>query len=1158
MISLPILLGLRCRGRSALLKHPGRQSVSGECGQRLQAKLFSTQISRSPFDQPAIVPHLRGPHLMSACRCFAKKRVRLSEYDEYEQSTHPSRVPITFVNVPIHHQSASELVDTVVVAGRLRLKNPNFWRRCTTAVTDLVCGFRVRELVAIVNAYAKARYRDEQLFSCLAKAIGRQVSQCRPSDIAVAAQAFARMNIRECDFMDVLGGEASRRLHEMGPRGIAMLAWSYGRLGIFHDALFGGIFRELLDNVDAFSSLDLTQVIWAFGELKVSDVAVLSRICDKLQSHLPHQTLSESLICTHALPRILFFDHDVLSELRSLYVQRLRELPLAELPLLLHTFARLDRQCAPHERPPPSTRLHQLLVKAILNNVSYYKPADIERARSSLAAAEMADDFLDDVVSFVLPSQIRAMTVQDKIGLLEFYRFSAAPNWTAIADIVTELFPSSQPPRLRDWHQQQVSEEHSLRCLESLAAIGHREAFLYVLQSLKEADDAERLYTGTTTFSSCAPEADNAAPLEAPVGKNILRGAVSLVVHRLLCQMMPTEAEFLALLEESFTHRSGSVPADTVGPAVSRLEDCCRQSPTQAGSSPSPSRGPRGESHDGRNSFSEHLGSFLQLIQGDALRPNASRFNYMGRTVKHNEAGSETGRQTNHLMSQPPSGASKKGDQAPPQSFWTFQAATEVKSTAGDDGLRASEPGWIGMHAKEASETARSNTDLLDSSSIDTGTLIEQRIDASCELDSSRTHATRAQRNSQDGDGEGRGGPTTSRIERTPGAERLHLDPNILNLEFYNALRLAVAKAEPHDLVAALIRFPRDPARGLWIHELVTKKLEALEPEYLPGVLLELGKHLKRSEDFETIREEVESHPNTQGSHHPLPSPEQAEAYVSRVFECLFSSLEAVDTEERETSGQEKRPQRDYPSLTALSNSALAVVVKMLEVYSDRETAQGYAVACASLLLRRLATANGHTTSLSGTEERTERTTAGARTPATQEQATAKQLARIFHSLISLDVLPSQRLCIELARRVGLLSLPDLFTVLRNFAALGCCDEPVAAHLLLGLSVRKFQIRSWKKVRELEFLCSRLGVDLEDGLPTGEGGPGKERGAYAPSIADALGREDDESLGAVELPNDSELPKLQDELDQEIAERVERRHRQKTNTSRPLKTTARP
>ncbi|EPT28496.1 hypothetical protein TGPRC2_271240 [Toxoplasma gondii TgCatPRC2] len=1157
MIPLPILIGLRCRGRNALVKHPGRQNVAGECGQRLQAKLFPTQVSRSPFDQPAIVPHLRGPHLMSACRCFAKKRVRLSEYDEYEQSTHPSRVPLTFVNVPIHHQSASELVDTVVVAGRLRLKNPNFWRRCTTAVTDLVCGFRVRELVAIVNAYAKARYRDEQLFSCLAKAIGRQVSQCRPSDIAVAAQAFARMNIRECDFMDVLGGEASRRLHEMGPRGIAMLAWSYGRLGIFHYALFGGIFRELLDNVDTFSSLDLTQVIWAFGELKVSDVAVLSRICDKLQSHLPHQTLSESLICTHALPRMLFFDHDVLSELRSLYVQRLRELPLAELPLLLHTFARLDRQCAPHERPPPSTRLHQLLVKAILNNISYYKPADIERTRSSLAAAEMADDFLDDVVSSVLPSQIRAMTVQDKIGLLEFYRFSAAPNWTAIADIVTELFPSSHSLRLRDWHRQQVSEEHTLRCLESLAAIGHREAFLYVLQSLKEADDAEHIFTGTA-FSSYAPEADNTEPLEASVGKNVLRGAASLVIHRLLCQMMPTEAEFLALLEESFSHRSGSVSADTVGPAVSRLEDCRRQSPSQAGVSPSPSRGARGESRGARNSFSEHLGSFLQLVQGDALRPNASRFNYMGRTVKQNEAVSDTARQTNTLVAQPPSGASKNGLQAPPQSFWTFQDATDVKSTAGDAGLGTSEPGRIEMHAKEASETTHSNTDLLDSSSIDTDTLLEQRIDASSELDSSRTHATGPQRSSQDGDGEGRGGPTASCIERTPGAERLRLDPNILNLEFYNALRLAVTNAEPHDLVAALIRFPRDPARGLWIHELVTKKLEALEPEYLPGVLLELGKHLKQSEDFETNREEVESHPDTQGSHLPLLSPEQVEAYISRVFECLFSSLEAVETEERETLRQERHPQRDYPRLTALSNSALAVVVKMLEVYSDRETAQGYAVACASLFLRRLATANGHTISHSGTEERAERTTAGARTSATQEQATAKQLARIFHSLISLDVLPSQGLCIELARRVGLLSSPDLFTVLRNFAALGCCDEPVAAHLLLGLSVRKFQIKSWKKMRELEFLCSRLGVDLEDGLPTGEGGQGKERGAYAPSIADALGREDDESLGAVELPNDSELPKLEDELDQEIAERVERRHRQKTNTSQSLKTTAAP
>nr|CEL67774.1 TPA: hypothetical protein BN1204_035620 [Neospora caninum Liverpool] len=1162
MILLPTVLGLRCRGGQALLNHRAARTVLEERGQRLHAQLFSSQVPRSPFDRPAVVPQIHVHHLLSPFRCFAKKRMRLSEYDEYENSTHPSRVPLTFVNVPIHHQSASELVDTVVVAGQLRLKNPNFWRRCTTAVTDLVCGFRVRELVAILNAYAKARYRDEHLFSCLAKAIARQASQCRPSDIAVAAQAFARMNIKECAFMDVVGGEASRRLHEMGPRGIAMLAWSYGRLGISHEALLAGIFHEILENVDAFASLDLTQVIWAFGELNIRDVAVLSRICDKLRSHLSQQTLSESLICTHALSKILFFDHEVLSELRSLYVQRLRELPLAELPLLLHTFVRLDRQCAPHERPPPSTRLHRLLVKAILNNVSFYRPTDIERARASLAAAELADDFLDDVASFVLPSQIRAMTVDDKVALLEFYRFSAAPNWSAIADIVAELFPSP-PPRLGDWCQVHTSEEQALRCLEALAAIQYREGVLYVLQALKEADDANRPPINTRPVSSCAPDADHRASAHASLPKRFMTGAVSLVVQRLLCQLIPTEAEFITILEESCADRASALPVDETGPAVSRrLEDSRGDSPAEPWSPRSSSSGVREEAQEAGAPFAAHLGSFAQLTQaGDAARrlPNAtSCFHYMGRTVQR--ANAAVADEALWAAAQHTGGACNNEATAPQQSFWNLPATKEAKQlAAGDDRQDSSVLPRDALLAEGAEKAAPAMCPVL-SSSTDAETLPEQEPDASSALHSSHANAANPRRDSPSGDsGRDARKPSTPRTERLPVAGRLRLNPNVMNVEVYNALNHALAGAEPHDLVAALVRFPQDPARGLWIRELVTTKIEALDPEYLPGVLLELATHLKRDEDFETKRKEVEADRDQARNRHPLPSPEEAEAYMFRVFDRLFCSSAATsDTaKEGDTSSPETRRQTDYPCLDALSNSALAVCVKMLEVYSDREAAQRHAVACASLLLRRLSAAsNDRMQTLNETHEGRERAAEDTRTPGTLEPATAKQLARIFHSLVALDVLPSRRLCIELARRIGLLSSPDLFTVLRTFAALGCCEEPVATHLALGLSLRKSQIKSWRKMRELEFLCSRLGVDLEDGLPTSEGGSGKERGARTASIADALGEEDDESLGAVELPKDSELPKLEDELDQDIVNRVEKQNRGNAAASRPRKASA--
>lgn len=60
------------------------------------------------------------------------------------------------------------------------------------------------------------------------------------------------------------------------------------------------------------------------------------------------------------------------------------------------------------------------------------------------------------------------------------------------------------------------------------------------------------------------------------------------------------------------------------------------------------------------------------------------------------------------------------------------------------------------------------------------------------------------------------------------------------------------------------------------------------------------------------------------------------------------------------------------------------------------------------------------------------------------------------------------RCCREIARRVNYIPLSDVFTVLRLFRVLGGVDQLAVSHLSLGLSTRRWEVKSWRKLRELE------------------------------------------------------------------------------------------
>lgn len=427
---------------------------------------------------------------LRSARGFATKRKRLDEYDSYEATVDPRKVPADFCRVPIHFQSAGELKDTVTMAGRMRLTNPNFWMRCSSALKDHSRAFRARELVAILNAYGKAGYRDVYLFNCFSQLVALQAHDCRASDLAVALQAFARLNIHNRPFFDLLALQCIRKMEELGPRGIAIAAAAYGGVQHPHPLLFSRLCEHTKAKIETFCNTDLVQVLWACSRVSYRHLEMLNRCADQLISRLATCTVAEILSAAQAFASLGFYRADLVGSFSSFLKSKICCVPVRSLPLLLEAFTSFDRlaraQSAEHRKSlsthqkgtadstSDNADLYRTALPAIARAAICFSLSELASVDSALHSVGLRHDLLTRALQQVLQQQGPYLTPGECVDILVQVasRGGTGDNVAAAVAIRGLLSSPEKVCSLPDASILQIFRSlEKLRCSDSLAVL---------------------------------------------------------------------------------------------------------------------------------------------------------------------------------------------------------------------------------------------------------------------------------------------------------------------------------------------------------------------------------------------------------------------------------------------------------------------------------------------------------------------------------------------------------------------------------------------------------------------------------------------------------------------------------------------------------------
>lgn len=389
---------------------------------------------------------------------FSTKRVRLDEYDVYEATANPNVVPSDFVRVPIHLQSAGELVETIATAGRLRLGNANFWKRCSAAVRDLMSAFRVKELVTIVNAYAKARYCDVDLLDDVAKYVTLLAYDCRVSDIAVCLQAFARLSLLNKPLFELLGLQCLHRIEELGPRGVATIASSFGGVRLPHPRLFAAISNHVISQAESYSCLDLVQVLWAFSQVEYRNTEAMERIAAQLVLRIRTCSVLEALTAAQACSQLQYRHGELVDTLLAFFLQNIREVRLQYLPAVITVFSAFDRigDSCEHGRDV----LHKTLSGASLylaagqrvaQNASWFSVDELASAAGALRSIGLEHEHLTVALRQLVPLRVAQLTTEECVDILQSAASRGADNCDPVVfEALKRLFSDAENPEWVD------------------------------------------------------------------------------------------------------------------------------------------------------------------------------------------------------------------------------------------------------------------------------------------------------------------------------------------------------------------------------------------------------------------------------------------------------------------------------------------------------------------------------------------------------------------------------------------------------------------------------------------------------------------------------------------------------------------------------------
>lgn len=375
-------------------------------------------------------------------RYFANSLGRkIGDYEEFDgilniEKLKQLRIKKEFMEVPIHHQTSSELVKTVQRAAELQIKNPNLWSRCSTAIIDLVPSFKSKDLATIVNAYAKVGYRDQKLFKILARRIALNLEDARPVDLTIFLRSYSSLGIAHPALYELLCDELPDRMPLLSSRGISLVLESLAASNKQCPEVLKAALIQIESRGVSFDPFELINCARSILTLRKNAVlyslANYNNTLEYAENSCPASLVQHAgeLFADCMMRRVANFDPGQVIIMCGLLADLGQSHQESVLRAVEHVIATRALDLSPHDLPgclqtlskfnPEQVSLHALrrVAHAVSRHAHVLSPESVALAVEYIHRSGHSDDTLTNIAGTLLPQRLQEVSFAERTALL--------------------------------------------------------------------------------------------------------------------------------------------------------------------------------------------------------------------------------------------------------------------------------------------------------------------------------------------------------------------------------------------------------------------------------------------------------------------------------------------------------------------------------------------------------------------------------------------------------------------------------------------------------------------------------------------------------------------------------------------------------------------
>jgi hypothetical protein len=177
--------------------------------------------------------------------------------------------------------------------------------------------FEASHLVILANAFARLKYRDKNLFACIARRAMTLRERMTVHELVPLIVSFSKIGLKDAKLSRRFASKAMEYVDQMSAVHVSQLFQAFAYFGIRYDQLFGVLTNRAVELIDEFNAQYISVTLHAFQRISINNPELFDNLAERALAVVPDHDAKDISKTITALAHFGLKDEELFKRLAS-------------------------------------------------------------------------------------------------------------------------------------------------------------------------------------------------------------------------------------------------------------------------------------------------------------------------------------------------------------------------------------------------------------------------------------------------------------------------------------------------------------------------------------------------------------------------------------------------------------------------------------------------------------------------------------------------------------------------------------------------------------------------------------------------------------------------------------------------------------------------